>query len=114
MSELVLFDLLLLRSERPMVLGQVVGILLIRTLGEDSLLPQVGGQVGVGLGDGGVSGLSCNEKDKKCGSHGLSSWSSPRNDCMNFRNMRSLFPLTIPSIKRVRASRTVQVWINRE
>ena len=54
---LVLLDLLLLRTNGPVVLGQVVGILLIRTLGEDGLLPQVGGQVGVGLGDGGVGSL---------------------------------------------------------
>ena len=38
-------------------LGQVVGELLVGRLGEDGLLPQIGGQVGVGLGDGGVGSL---------------------------------------------------------
>ena len=40
-----------------MGLGQVVGELLVGRLGEDGLLPQIGGQVGVGLGDGGVGSL---------------------------------------------------------
>ena len=42
-----------------MALGQVVAELLVWRLGEHGLLPQVGGQVGVGLGDGGVGGLGC-------------------------------------------------------
>ena len=40
-----------------MVLRQVVGVLLVGRLLEEGLLPQVRGQVGVGLGDGGVGGL---------------------------------------------------------
>ena len=49
-----------------MVLGQVVRELLVGGLGEEGLLPQVGGQGGVGLGDGGVGGLGW--KIKKLGS----------------------------------------------
>ena len=45
-----------------MVLGEVVAELLVRRLGEEGLLPQVGGQVGVGLGDSGIGGLSCRGK----------------------------------------------------
>ncbi len=40
-----------------MVLDQVVCELLVGRLSEDSLLPQVRGQVGVGVGDGSVGGL---------------------------------------------------------
>ena len=53
----VLLDLLLLGTDGTVVLGEVVAELLVRRLGEEGLLPQVGGQVGVGLGNGGVSGL---------------------------------------------------------
>ena len=46
-----------------MVLLQVVGVLLVGGLGEEGLLPQVGGQVGVGLRDGGVGSLGCKQKE---------------------------------------------------
>merc|ERR1719367_140044 len=54
---LVLLDLLFLSADRAVVLLQVVRVLLVRRLLEEGLLPQVRGQVGVGLGDGGVRGL---------------------------------------------------------
>lgn len=40
-----------------MILGQVVCELLIRGLGENSLLPQVRRQIGIGVSDGSVGGL---------------------------------------------------------
>jgi len=54
---LVLLDFLFLGSHWLVSLCQVVAELLVWRLGEHSLLPQVGCQVGVGLGDSGVSGL---------------------------------------------------------
>ena len=54
---LVLLDFLALRANGSVVLDQVVCELLVGRLGEDSLLPQVRGQVGVGVGDGSVGGL---------------------------------------------------------
>ena len=51
---------LTLRSRHArVVLGQVVGELLVGRLGEEGLLPQIRGQVGVRLGDGGVGSLGC-------------------------------------------------------
>lgn len=40
-----------------MVLDQIIGKFLIGTLGEDSLLPQIRCQIGVGTGDGSVGSL---------------------------------------------------------
>merc|ERR1711931_527146 len=40
-----------------MMLGQEIGEFLVRRLGEASFLPQIRGQVGVGLGDGSICGL---------------------------------------------------------
>jgi hypothetical protein len=56
---LVLFDFLALGGHRPVVLGQIVGELLVRRLGEHSLLPEVGRQVGVRVADGRVRRLGC-------------------------------------------------------
>ena len=53
---LVLLDLLLLHTNGLVVLGEIISELLVRRLLEDGLLPQVGGQVGVG---GGHSGIGC-------------------------------------------------------
>ena len=47
----------LLRVDHPMVLGKEVGELLEGRLGEHCLLPEVWGQIRVGLGDGRVGGL---------------------------------------------------------
>ncbi len=54
---LILLDFLLLGTNGPMILDQVVCELLIGRLGEDSLLPQVGCQVGVGVGDSCIRSL---------------------------------------------------------
>ena len=54
---LVLLDFLFLGAHGPVILDQVVGELLVRRLGEDGLLPQIRGQVGVGVSDGSVGGL---------------------------------------------------------
>merc|ERR1719183_491525 len=54
---LVLLLLLPLHSHRPVVLCQEVGELLVGRLLEDGFLPQVGGQIRVGGGDGGVGRL---------------------------------------------------------
>jgi hypothetical protein len=59
---LVLLDLLLLGLYGPVVLGEVLAVLLVGRLGEARLLPQVGGQVLVGLGDGGVGRLGWKDK----------------------------------------------------
>ena len=40
-----------------MIFGQIIGKLLVRRLGEDSLLPEVRRQVGVGTSDGSISCL---------------------------------------------------------
>merc|ERR1719458_2398616 len=64
-SSSVLLDLLLLGADRAVVLRQVVRVLLVGGLLEQGLLPQVRGQVGVGLGDGGVGGLG--EISKRAG-----------------------------------------------
>lgn len=40
-----------------MLLGQEVGVLLVRSLSERAVLPQIGGKVGIRLGDGSVRGL---------------------------------------------------------
>lgn len=40
-----------------MILEQVVGVLLVRSLSKGHFLPQVGCEVRVGLGDSGVSSL---------------------------------------------------------
>ena len=56
-SNLVLLLLLSLESQGFVVLHEEVGVLLVGRLLEHRLLPQVGGQEGVGLRDGGVSGL---------------------------------------------------------
>lgn len=61
---LVLFDFLTLRTNGVMILGQVVGVLLVGRLGEDSFLPQIGSQIGIGLSNGSVSGLSCKTEIK--------------------------------------------------
>lgn len=61
---LVLFNFLTLRTNGVMILGQVVGMLLVRRLGEDRFLPQIGSQIGIGLCNGSVGGLSCNERRK--------------------------------------------------
>ena len=55
---LVFLLLLLLCSYGTVVLGEEVCELLVRALLEHGLLPEVWGQVGVGLGDGSVRGLS--------------------------------------------------------
>ena len=57
MSSSVSLGLLLLDADRLVTLGQVVAVLLVGRLDEHGLLPQVGSQVGVGLGDGSVGGL---------------------------------------------------------
>ena len=54
---LILLLFLPLISERLVVLGQEVCVLLVGRLHEHSLLPQVGGEEGVGLADGSVGGL---------------------------------------------------------
>ena len=54
---LVLLDLLSLHTDSLVVLLKPVGELLVRRLLEDGLLPQVGGQVGVGGGHGSVGSL---------------------------------------------------------
>eukprot|EP00091_Calanus_sinicus_P015551 TRINITY_DN3391_c0_g1_i7.p1 TRINITY_DN3391_c0_g1~~TRINITY_DN3391_c0_g1_i7.p1 ORF type:complete len:167 (-),score=26.95 TRINITY_DN3391_c0_g1_i7:63-563(-) len=54
---LVLLGLLLLHAHGPVVLGQEVSELLVGRLLEDSLLPQVWGQIGVGGGDSSIGGL---------------------------------------------------------
>ena len=54
---LVLFDLLALRTDGLVIFNQVVGELVVGRLGEDSLLPQVGSQVGVGAADSSVRRL---------------------------------------------------------
>ena len=54
MQALVLLNLLALRTNRSVVLGQVVCELLVWGLGEDSLLPQVWSQVRIGLGNGSI------------------------------------------------------------
>ena len=56
-AALVGAGLLLLVAKGLVVLGQEVGVLLVGRLGEHGLLPEVGGQEAVGLGDGGVGGL---------------------------------------------------------
>merc|ERR1719331_2119537 len=53
----VLLGLLLLDANGAVVLPKVLRVLLVRGLLEEGLLPQVRGQVGVGLADGGVGGL---------------------------------------------------------
>merc|ERR1719400_1498194 len=50
-------SLLLLNTSGAVVLRQEVSELLVGRLGEDSLLPEVGGEVTVGLGNGGVGCL---------------------------------------------------------
>ena len=55
---LVMFLLLPLGPNGLVVLGQKVGELLIGRLLEHRLLPQVGGEEGVGLGDGGICSFS--------------------------------------------------------
>merc|ERR1719290_571100 len=55
--KLIQFRFLSLFRAVLVVLGQVVRELLVGGLGEDRLLPQVGSQVGVGLGDGGIGSL---------------------------------------------------------
>merc|ERR1711988_1428276 len=54
---LVLLDLLSLRTDSLVVLLKPVSELLVRRLLKDGLLPQVGGQVGVGGGHGSVGSL---------------------------------------------------------
>jgi len=54
---LILFLLLSLESKGFVVLGEEVGVLLVGRLLEHGLLPQVGSEEGVGLGDGSISGL---------------------------------------------------------
>ena len=56
-SSSVLLDLLLLNTNGSVVLGQVVSELLVRTLLEHSLLPEVGSQVGVGGSHSSIGGL---------------------------------------------------------
>merc|ERR1719458_528389 len=56
-SSSVLLGLLLLDANGAVVLPKVLRVLLVRRLLEEGLLPQVRGQVGVGLADGGVGGL---------------------------------------------------------
>ena len=56
-SSSVLLGLLLLDANGAVVLPKVLRVLLVRGLLEEGLLPQVRGQVGVGLADGGVGGL---------------------------------------------------------
>ena len=55
---LVMFLLLPLGPNGLVVLGQKVGKLLVGRLLEHGLLPQVGGEEGVGLGDGGICSFS--------------------------------------------------------
>merc|ERR1740128_1634386 len=57
LSWLVSPGFLLLNTGSAVVLRQEVGELLVGRLGEDGLLPEVGGKVAVGLGDGGVGCL---------------------------------------------------------
>lgn len=61
-KHLVLLDLLLLRSQGAMILGQVVGKLLVGRLGENGLLPEVWRQVGIGLRNSSIGRLSCKMK----------------------------------------------------
>ena len=63
-GSLVLLDLLLLSADGPVVLGEVLCELLVRRLGEEGLLPQIRGQVGVRLGDGGVGSLGCEREPR--------------------------------------------------
>ena len=56
--DLVALDFLLLNSDRLVGLAQVVGVLLVGGGLQGFLLPQVRGQVAVGLGDG-VEGCLC-------------------------------------------------------
>ena len=53
-----MFLLLPLGPNGLVVLGQKVGKLLVGRLLEHGLLPQVGGEEGVGLGDGGICSFS--------------------------------------------------------
>merc|ERR1740128_1272376 len=57
LSWLVSPGFLLLNTGSAVVLRQEVGELLVGRLGEDGLLPEVGGKVAVGLGDGSVGCL---------------------------------------------------------
>merc|ERR1719443_579065 len=58
LSSSVSLGLLLLDADRLVALGQVVAVLLVGSLDKHGLIPQVGSQVGVGLGDGSVGSLS--------------------------------------------------------
>merc|ERR1719495_2497351 len=57
LSRLVSPRLLLLNTSGAVVLSQEVSELLVGRLGEDSLLPEVRGEVTVGLGDGSIGCL---------------------------------------------------------
>ena len=62
---LVLLNLLFLGLNGLVVLGQVLGELLVGRPGEEGLLPQIGGQVRVGLANGRISSLGCKTKRER-------------------------------------------------
>ena len=59
MENLVALDLLLLNGDGLVGLAQVVGVLLVGSGLQGFLLPQIRGQVAVGLRDGVEGGLCC-------------------------------------------------------
>ena len=65
-----MFLLLFLDRSPGVVLGQVVCKLLVWRLGEDSLLPQIRGQVAVCVGNSCISSLGCKRQ-----MNGINIWS---------------------------------------